>query len=429
MIFKFIMILVFSWAVTLTIYELYSMLFVKENNRLIARFLYVLYFIFTTTMSIVRVSPSVIIPLNIILLFNLTLVYRTTIKTRVIVCIGVVVALMAIDVAVPVFVQLIVGGDINEIIQNEFLVLPMMAVIKVTPYILVKMYKLRKSYNIQFVDYNSSIPFSIWVMLLTVPVGSIQLIYFLFSISDVVLDSTIVFILLAVLIVNIVYIQLYAKLLELFEMKYETKILNKQLALYESQYQLMESKMKEYGELRHNIKHCLHAIVAKLRPGEIEDIQDTELAQWVDEMVGEVDVKYTNSNALNIILNYYYIKASKENIEMTISVDLTQEVIIDDRTLCIIIGNLLENTLDAYEESADYWIKIQITQQYDNLHFRISNSCHKILKWEDGLPKTSKEQVNQHGFGLKSVKKIVEDKEGFFKVSTDESEFIVEFIL
>ncbi len=425
----FIIILVFSWAVTLTIYELYSMFFVKQENRLLGRFLYVLYFAFTATMSLVRVSPYMIIPLNIVILFCLTLVYQSTIKTKVFVCIGVVVALMAIDVAVPVFVQSIIGGNMNEIIQDEFLALPMMAVIKVAPYILIKICKLRTSYKIQFVDYNASIPLRIYIMLLIVPVGSILLIDFLFSISDVVSDKQNAFILLVVLIVNVIYIQLYAKLLELFEMKYETKVLNKQLALYESQYQLMESKMKEYRELKHNIKHCLHVIVAKLRSGEIGKIQDSELEQWVDDMVGEVDLNYTSSNALNIILNFYYIKAVKRNIKMIISVDLMEVITIDDQTLCIIVGNLLENSLDAYDKSDNYWIKIQITQQYDNLHLRISNPCDKILEWEEDIPKTIKNKANQHGIGLKSVKRIVEEKEGFFKISTIESMFVVEIIL
>ncbi|MFI3173131.1 MAG: GHKL domain-containing protein [Eubacteriales bacterium] len=426
---RFALILVFSWSYTLIIYELYCMFFVKAENRLLGRVLYVIYFVFTTTTSLVRISPHIIIPLNIVISFCLTLVYRATIKTRVLVCIGVVAALMSIEVAVPVLVQAITGGNINQIIQDDFLSLLMMAVIKVVPYILIKIYKLKKNYGIQFVESNASIPLRIYAMFLIVPVGSIFLIDFLFSISDIVSDKQSGFVLLVVLIVNIIYIQLYAKLLELFEMKYESKILNRQLALYGSQYQLMESKMKEYRELKHNMKHDIHAIVAKLRFRDIQNIENAEWEQWVDDIIGEVDVNYTTSNALNIILNYYYHQAIKEKIKMVISVDVVEEIIIDDRTLCIIVGNLLENALEACEGNDDSWVKIQIIQQYDNLQFRVSNPIYKTLKWEEGIPKTSKEQKNQHGVGLKSVKRIVREKDGFFEVSTKEGTFIVEIIL
>ncbi len=425
----FALILLFSGAYTLTIYELYYMFFIKFDNRLLGRVLYVIYFIFTATMSLVRISPHIIIPLNITLLLCLTLVYRATIKTRVLVCIGVVAALMSIEVAVPVLVQAITGGNINQIIHDHFLSLLMMAVIKVVPYILIKIYKLKKNYGIQFVEYNASIPLRIYAMFLIVPVGSIFLIDFLFSISDIVSDKQSGFVLLVVLIVNIIYIHLYAKLLELFEMEYESKILNRQLALYGSQYQLMESKMKEYRELKHNMKHDIHAIVAKLRSRDIQNIENAELEQWVDDIIGEVNVNYTTCNALNIILNYYYNKAVKEKIKMVIVVDVVEDIIIDDRAIFIIVGNLLENALEACEENSDGWVKIQITQQYDNLQFRVSNPIYKMLKWEEGIPRTSKEQKNQHGFGLKSVKRIVEESDGFFKVSTKEGVFIVEIIL
>ena len=413
----------------MTIYELYNIFLGKIEKVLFGGFLYTIYFVFTTIMSLVRVSPYIIISLNITLLLCLTLVYHATMKTRIVVCGGVVVALMAIEVAVPVFVQSIIGGGISEIIQDDFLALLMMAVIKVVPYILIKIYKLKKNYGIQFVEYNSSIPLRIYVMLLIVPVGSIFLIDFLFSVSEVVSDKQSIFILLIVMIVNIIYIQLYAKLLELFEMKYESKILNRQLSLYARQYQLMESKMKEYRELKHNMKHDIHAIVAKLRFRDIQNIENAELEQWVDDIIGEINVNYTTCNALNIILNYYYNKAVKEKIKMVIGVDVVENIIIDERVIFIIVGNLLENALEACEGNDDSWVKIQITQQYDNLQFRVSNPIYTTLKWEDGIPKTSKNQKDQHGFGLKSVKKIVEEREGFFKVSIKEGTFIVEIIL
>ncbi len=73
--------------------------------------------------------------------------------------------------------------------------------------------------------------------------------------------------------------------------------------------------------------------------------------------------------------------------------------------------------------------KRKILEESDNLLIKISNPYRHKLIFENGLPITNKNDKLMHGIGLKSIKKIVNEKQGYFKINTDDNIFSLEILL
>ena len=51
------------------------------------------------------------------------------------------------------------------------------------------------------------------------------------------------------------------------------------------------------------------------------------------------------------------------------------------------------------------------------------------LVFENGLPLTTKQDKSMHGIGLKSIRKLVEDQNGYFNIKTENYIFSLEILL
>jgi sensor histidine kinase regulating citrate/malate metabolism len=100
--------------------------------------------------------------------------------------------------------------------------------------------------------------------------------------------------------------------------------------------------------------------------------------------------------------------------------------------LVIILGNLLENALEAcYKvEPGKRYIKVDITYEKGVLHICIKNSCiSEKRRGRDGAFFTTKEDKENHGIGLSSVKKAVKYYDGEVMIKDDIENFTVVAIL
>ena len=78
-----------------------------------------------------------------------------------------------------------------------------------------------------------------------------------------------------------------------------------------------------------------------------------------------------------------------------------------------ILGNLLDNAVEAAEKSRDKQVNIETDFRNNFSVIIISNSCDSIPKLDEtDLPITTKNNRKLHGFGLKSVKKTIKKYTG-----------------
>lgn len=113
-----------------------------------------------------------------------------------------------------------------------------------------------------------------------------------------------------------------------------------------TQYRLLKSHMDETRQTRHDLRHHLRAIQGYIDNGDL-----SALASYIQDYSGSIPTEafhdYCGNSAVNSILTYYAEKAAKEHLQMNIFFCPLQDTLIPEPEFCVLLGNLLENALDA----------------------------------------------------------------------------------
>ena len=186
---------------------------------------------------------------------------------------------------------------------------------------------------------------------------------------------------------------------------------------------LLEKKNQQMQILAHDYKNHLAAI---------RELGDNEqVAEYIDKMTSEIKASnstcHSGNHTLDIIINKYVTECEIKHIKFEFDTKLSNLGFVDDFDLVTILGNLLDNALEAAQQSEGKHIllKTKRVNTYDAVV--ISNSCDTA---PDKNLKTSKEKDN-HGLGLKSVSKTVKKYGGDFDWEYNEidKEFIITIML
>ena len=106
--------------------------------------------------------------------------------------------------------------------------------------------------------------------------------------------------------------------------------------------------------------------------------------------------------------------------------------------VCSIFANALDNAIEASsksqtEDSSDSaWIKLDIKRTEKFFVIKIANSAAKQVDVEKlfmSAGYTSKKDKEHHGFGLRNIRKAVEDYDGLVKAESDESSFALSIMI
>ena len=101
----------------------------------------------------------------------------------------------------------------------------------------------------------------------------------------------------------------------------------------------------------------------------------------------------------------------------------------------VLLGNLLENAIEAAGKTERKYLSVHVKLKRGILKVKIENSFESshILDEEqhgkDMVLKTTKPFTEQHGIGLKNVKKILEKYNGTMAVTAQEGIFCVNLLL
>lgn len=139
----------------------------------------------------------------------------------------------------------------------------------------------------------------------------------------------------------------------------------------------------------------------------------------------------TGNTTLDSILTEYRLKALSHSISFAFMADATAIAGMQDSDILRIFGNLLDNAFSYVDtlDGEERFMRLYLSKQGAGGYLRIENPLKEELHMRaDGLPKTSKKDATYHGFGLSSVKAIVQQYGGEMKVSGTDGLFQVEIL-
>lgn len=197
------------------------------------------------------------------------------------------------------------------------------------------------------------------------------------------------------------------------------KMLKKSLDETEQAFELWRQSIHDY-------KNNIIALKQMADEGHIEEIKT--FLQKENELI-EQKMFYikTGNSVVDSIINTKQNIAEKQNIVFVVNVKLPPSIVLSNIDIANILGNLIDNAIEAARKETEPYIEINIKQEKSFLIINIRNKCTKLL--ETNEIKTSKQDSEFHGIGLGSVRKTVKKYNGQIVLDVKNQEFIVNILI
>ena len=182
----------------------------------------------------------------------------------------------------------------------------------------------------------------------------------------------------------------------------------------------MQERDLEQRILIHDIKNHLVAISELSDKGDVNSVKN-----YIDDLLNasllKPSVQYCDNDFVNSIINRYKEDAEKNNLEFIVTSNIVELSFINNYDLTVLLCNLFENAVEAATKTEKPFI--HATFSFDSEKeisiISIVNSCSERVKFVNGLPVTSKPNPQNHGLGIKSIKRVVEKYNGAINMYQD----------
>ncbi len=189
-----------------------------------------------------------------------------------------------------------------------------------------------------------------------------------------------------------------------------------------------EKMMEASRILRHDCKHHLHVAQILLETGQIEEARAYLLAFGIkcDECVV---TRFCSSPAVNALLIGYQKKCQIKNIQFSAVLELPENPPMDSFELCTLLGNLLENALEACQSAPEgnRQMILRGAPQGGHLMITVKNTFDGTVLKEEGHIISKKGSAG--GLGIKSIKAIASRHNGEYMPQWDDQSFTASVML
>ncbi len=193
------------------------------------------------------------------------------------------------------------------------------------------------------------------------------------------------------------------------------------------QYEYYQNQAETFEDMRimyHDLKN--HMLISTLSSKYLEETKET-----LRQFEGFFD---TGNRILNILLWEKYNIANKSGIELKAVVEKVSLKFIDDTDICSIIGNILDNAIEACSEidrNQIPEISVRIGKINNFIVIKIENDCIESIrkKQRKNVFETTKTEKKMHGIGLNSVKHAVEKYNGNCEFECLNNKFLTEILI
>lgn len=213
------------------------------------------------------------------------------------------------------------------------------------------------------------------------------------------------------LIINISVFYLYNILIENYIHLRDSDLYKQQTYAYKNQLEVIMESQNQVRALRHDMKNHILALQALVQRKEAEET-NKYLDSMKNFMTNPEEYVKTGNDTVDSLLNYKIQKANEVLNVVETKISIPEQLRLRSFDLNVLLGNLLDNAIDASMQTEDKKLKITIKLDKGILFLNICNSCQRIADGRSDFLETTKEDRVNHGIGLKNVRKIVEKHHG-----------------
>lgn len=410
------MLLMLDIVDTYIIYKYISLFYGKTgSSRKAELFSYVIFYMISAGVLFLNHIPMLNLLYTIAAYYLLGLNYNAGILKRIFNTVSVTAIMICLEGAASALFGIFQLNQVMEYPNKEIQTKLIFLVLEYGAYLLISCLSNLK---------HSEISIRHWLELIVIPLLSLMYIIQLSFHAD---GETAMFGSIVVFIINLVTFYLYSSLQEMISVKREKEMLARQMEIYSRQYEQMKDTISNTRRLRHDLKNLFI---------QIEALADGKHRRELSELIGTAEEKlngqYLYANSGNIvfdsILNYKLQEAVSKGIAVDLNVRIPQDKEFSAFDMAALLGNLIDNAIEAAEQLTNNqkYIRMELTYDRSVLHLYIENSY--ISPGNPDLSTVKKDSEN-HGIGLLSVRSIVDKYNGELRITREANIFKTEIQL
>lgn len=258
-----------------------------------------------------------------------------------------------------------------------------------------------------------------------------------FSVSEIA-------VLIILIILNFLSYYFYSVSAVKYRAEIETAVYQEQIHMYQERYKSILETRKEITDFQHDMNNHFGILQKFCQEGREQKKQE-EYINEIEKYLERIGIVYGKAfheiNSENVLIDSVIDMkkgyATSKEIEMKTELYIPADMIYDSIDLVVVLGNLLDNAIEACEKltvAKKPKIILEIKYKMSNLVIHIENTYEgekqqsgNTLK--DSLPQTTKKNKKNHGIGMENIKKVVEKYNGIMEWKSEKGIFSVDVLL
>lgn len=185
-------------------------------------------------------------------------------------------------------------------------------------------------------------------------------------------------------------------------------------------YYMLAQRTEEQKILIHDIKKHLNAVDSLIEEKEYEAAQ--QYLKKINCSAEWKKIEFSDNESLNLLLTHYQNVCEENNIRLCVDVRKQSVAALSFEDITSLFGNLLENAYEACKGIPDAYIDMSIRPLNGKTIIVVVNPCRCVPKKQpDGTFLSTKNNSLNHGFGMKSIQKVVRKYNGDFDAYYDDA--------
>ena len=166
-----------------------------------------------------------------------------------------------------------------------------------------------------------------------------------------------------------------------------------------------------------------------------QESESHNIQNYIDHLISapalNAQIVYTDNTYFNLLMSRYISICQSKHITLNLDIINCKIDYLQPEEITALLSNLLDNAVSAAETAAKHIIDFKINEKGEhNTIISINNSCDIPPDYDaDNMPMTTKHDTARHGYGMKSIRRIIDQHDGNIYSHFDENERIYHTII
>lgn len=190
------------------------------------------------------------------------------------------------------------------------------------------------------------------------------------------------------------------------------------------QYEISKQNIEQMNMKFHDLKYYINSKI---------NFDNEKARDEISRCLELYDSAYhTENEVLDVVLTEKKILCDKLGIRFSCIADGKILAIMSSGDIYSLFGNAIDNAIECLkkvEDGEQRNVKVLVNRVNDMAKITIENYVPEQPEIIDGIPKTTKDDKDNHGYGIKSMQYIVKKYGGIMDIGVEENTFHVDILL